>query len=74
MEMNEKLARELKRKFEAEMTKREAEIVEQWRADLDIIYKKKFESLAALQVEMKSLLDRMNNRILMLRRQAKESG
>jgi hypothetical protein len=73
MEMNEKLARELKKKFEVELSKVEAEIVEHWKGEFDVIYKKKHESLASLQVDMKNLMERMNNRIVMLRRQVKES-
>jgi hypothetical protein len=73
MEMNEKLARELKKKFEVELSKVEAEIVEHWKGEFDVIYKKKHESLASLQVDMKNLMERMNNRIAMLRRQVKES-
>ena len=74
MEMNEKLARELKRKFEIEQNRHEADVLEHWRIELDTIYKKKYESLASLQVEMKNLMDRMNNRVIMLRRQVKEAG
>ena len=33
------------------------------RTELDTIYKKKYESLASLQVDMKNLMDRMNNRV-----------
>ncbi len=74
MEMNEKMARELKKKFEIETNKREVEVLEHWRAELDLIYKKKHESLAALQVDMKNLMERANNRILMLRHQIKDAG
>ena len=74
MEMNEKLARELKRKFEIEQNRHEADVIEHWRIELDVIYKKKYESLASLQVEMKNLMDRMNNRVIMLRRQVKEAN
>jgi hypothetical protein len=72
MEMNEKLARELKKKFEIESNKKEAEILEHWRMEIDIIYKKKYENLSSLQVDMKHLMERMNNRINMLMRMVKE--
>ena len=39
MEMNEKMARELKKKFEIETNKREVEVLEHWRAELDLICK-----------------------------------
>ena len=74
MEMNEKLARELKKKFEVEQMRHEAEVIDHWRLEIDSIYKKKYESLASLQVEMKNLMGRMNNRAVMLRRQVKEDG
>jgi hypothetical protein len=74
MEMNEKLARELKKKFEVEQMRHEAEVIDHWRLEVDAVYKKKYESLASVQVEMKNLMDRMNNRAIMLRRQVKEDG
>jgi hypothetical protein len=72
MEMNEKLIRELKRKFEIETHKKEAEIVEYWKKEIDLIYKKKYDSLSSLQVDVKALMERMNNRVTMLTRMAKE--
>ncbi|HEY3278847.1 MAG TPA: hypothetical protein VGJ94_19700 [Syntrophorhabdaceae bacterium] len=73
MEMTEKIARELKKKFEAEKSRHEAEVLEHWRGEIEILYRKKYESLAALQVEMKQLTERMNNRIMMLKRQISDS-
>lgn len=72
MEINEKLVRELKKKFEIEMDKREVEILEHWKKELEIIYKKKYESLSSLQIDMKNLMERMNNRATILSRMAKE--
>ncbi len=72
MEMNEKLIREVKKKFEVEMYKKEAEIVEYWKKEIDIIYKKKYDSLSSLQVDVKALMERMNNRVTMLSRMVKE--
>ncbi|MBA4416582.1 MAG: hypothetical protein C0392_01535 [Syntrophus sp. (in: bacteria)] len=72
MEMNEKLARELKKKFEIESNKKEAEILEHWRMEIDTIYKKKYEGLSSLQVDMKHLMERMSNRINILMRMVKE--
>jgi actin-like ATPase involved in cell morphogenesis len=72
MEMNEKLIREVKKKFEVEMYKKEAEIVEYWKKEIDVIYKKKYDSLSSLQVDVKALMERMNNRVTMLSRMAKE--
>ncbi|MCX8021924.1 MAG: hypothetical protein N2745_04035 [Syntrophorhabdaceae bacterium] len=72
MEISEKVLRDLKKKFELEMNKREGEIVEYWRKELETIYKKKYENLGSLQIELKALIERMANRVSMLNRMAKE--
>jgi hypothetical protein len=72
MEMNEKLIRELKKKFEIEMYKKEAEIVEYWKKEFDIIYRKKYDGLSSLQIDVKALMERMNNRTTILNRMVKD--
>jgi hypothetical protein len=72
MEINEKIVREMKKKFELEMNKREIEIVEHWRNELDVIYKKRYENLSSVQVDIKGLMERMKNRALILSRMVKE--
>ena len=72
MEINEKLMREMKKKFELEMNKKEVEIVEHWRKELDMIYRKRYENLGSLQVDIKSLMERMANRASILSRMIKE--
>jgi hypothetical protein len=72
MEINEKVVRELKKKFEIEMNKREAEIVEYWRREVELIYKKRYDTLSSMQIELKNLMERMNNRATMVSRMAKE--
>jgi len=74
MEFNEKMMRELRRKFEAEMNKKEIEIVDHWKKELEAIYKKKYDNLATLQVEMKKMVERMGNRISMLARMVREGS
>lgn len=74
MEINEKVVRELKKKFEAEMNKREIEIIEHWKHELDVIYKKKYENLSSLQIDMKNLMERMSNRAGILSRMAREDS
>jgi hypothetical protein len=74
MEMNERLLRELKRKFETEMNKKEIEIVDHWRKELEVIYKKKYENLGAVQVDIKGLMERMANRSSILTRMVKEES
>jgi len=71
MEISEKVIRELKRKFELEMDKKEAEIVEYWKKELETIYKKRYENLSSMQIDIKNLMERMNNRIAMVSRMAK---
>jgi Skp family chaperone for outer membrane proteins len=72
MEINEKVVRELKKKFEIEMNRREAEIVEHWRREIELIYKKRYENLSSMQMDIKNLMERMNNRVSMVGRMAKE--
>lgn len=74
MEMNEKLLRELKKKFEIEANKKEIEIVEYWKNELEILYKKKYENLSSVQVDMRNLMERMKNRAMMLSRMVKDES
>ena len=74
MEMNEKLLRELKKKFEVEANKKEIEIVEYWKNELDLLYKKKYENLSSVQIDMKNLMERMKNRAMILSRMVKEES
>jgi hypothetical protein len=73
MEIDEKLVRELKNKFEIEMNKREVEIIEHWRRELENIYKRRYESLGSLQVDIKGLLERMGNRATILNKMVREA-
>lgn len=63
MEIDPKLRRELAKRFEIETNKREAEVTENWRKDLEAIYRKRHESMNSLLIDIKGLLDRMNTRI-----------
>lgn len=72
--MNEKMLRELKKKFEVEMNRKEAEIVEYWKNELESLYKKKYENLSSVQTDMKSLIERMRNRAIILTRMVKEES
>jgi hypothetical protein len=63
MEIDPRLGREITRRFEMESNKREVEITENWRKELELIYKKKHESMGSLLIDMRSLIDRMNNRV-----------
>jgi len=74
MEMNEKMLRELKKKFEVEMNRKEAEIVEYWKNELESLYRKKYENLSSVQTDMKGLIERMRNRAIILTRMVKEES
>ncbi|HOE15963.1 MAG TPA: hypothetical protein PLX02_01105 [Syntrophorhabdaceae bacterium] len=74
MEMNEKLMRELKKKLEIEMEKKEIEIIEHWRKELEAIYKKRYENLGSVQIDIKSLMERMTNRASILARMVREGA
>ncbi len=73
MQIDEKTIRDLRKKFEMEMNKREVEIVQLWMKDIEAIYKKRYDSLGSLQVELKLLLEKMNNRVTMLNTLIKDS-
>jgi len=62
MEIDPKLRRELTRRFEIEKNKLEVEVTENWRKELEAIYKKKHEGINALLMDIRALMDRMNNR------------
>ena len=74
MEIDPRLRRELTKKFEIESLKREAETTENWRKDLDAIYRKKHESMGSLLIDIKALLERMNNRVKTLASMVKEGS
>lgn len=46
-----------------ESNKREVEITENWRKELEAVYKKKHESMNSLLIDLRNLMDRMNNRV-----------
>jgi hypothetical protein len=73
MEINEKLMRELKKKIDLEMNKKEIEVVEHWKKELEVIYRKRYENLSSIQVDIKGLMERMANRAAILSRMVKEA-
>ena len=60
-------AREMKKKVEEEMTKKEIEASSYWKGEIERILAKRPESLATFQIEIQNLLQRMNNRIRVLK-------
>jgi hypothetical protein len=74
MEIDPKLRRELTKRFEMEANKNEVEITENWRKDLEAIYRKKHESINSLLIDIKALLDRMSMRVKTLTNIIKEDS
>ncbi len=61
---------EMQKRLQREMAERERKTVEYWRTELEKIYKRRHENMASLQLELKNLMDRMDNRIKILRKEA----
>jgi hypothetical protein len=74
MEIDPKLRRELTKRFELESAKREAEVTENWRKDLEAVYRRRHDSMASLLIEIKALIDRMQNRVRTLTEIVREEG
>jgi hypothetical protein len=72
MEIDAKLRRELTKKFEMQMNRHEIEVTETWRSELETIYRKRYESLGGLQIDLKKMIDRMTNRVKVLASMIKE--
>ncbi len=72
MEINEKMVRDLRKRLDLEVAKKEAETVEHWKGEVEALYRKRPQSMASLQVDLKALIDRMANRVNMLNRTVKE--
>lgn len=60
---------EMQKKLQRELAERERKNLEYWRGELEKIYKRRHENMAALQLELKSLMDRMENRMRILRKE-----
>lgn len=74
MEINEKMMRDLRRKFDVEANKKEIEIIDHWKQEIESVYRKKYDNLAAVQIEMKRVIERMGNRISILTRMVREES
>jgi archaellum component FlaC len=57
----------MKKRVEEEMTKKEIEMISYWRGEIEKILAKKHEGLGSLQIEMQQFLQRMQNRIKVLK-------
>ena len=60
-------AKEMKKKVDEEMAKKEMETVLYWKGEMEKILAKRPESLATFQIEIQNLLQRMQNRVRVLK-------
>ncbi len=60
-------AKEMKKKVDEEMAKKEIETVLYWRGEMEKILARRPESLATLQIEIQNFLQRMQNRVRTLK-------
>lgn len=58
---------EFKKKVEKELMERELSELEFWKTELGKLSQKKVESLGSLQLELKNLIQRMENRMRILK-------
>jgi hypothetical protein len=59
---------ELKKKVEKELTEREVNELTFWKDEMEKLVHKKVEGLGSLQLDLKNLLQRMENRIRILKK------
>lgn len=59
--------KEMRKKVEEEMSRKEIEAIVYWKGEMEKILQKKPESLGALQIDIKNFIQRMQNRIKVLK-------
>jgi len=64
--VDQDLVRQMKKKVEAELTKKEKEVLAYWRGELDKVLQRRHQDLAALTNDLKILTDRMDKRLKVL--------
>jgi hypothetical protein len=57
----------MRKKIEEEMAKKEIEAILYWKGEMEKILAKRPESLGSLQIEMQNFIQRMQNRIKVLK-------
>ncbi|MGQ9654655.1 MAG: hypothetical protein ACUVXD_11370 [Thermodesulfobacteriota bacterium] len=68
MRIDKAILADMQKKVQSEMVERERRLLEYWKGELEKVYRKRHEGLASLQLEIKGLLDRMENRMRILRK------
>jgi hypothetical protein len=66
--MEKSFAEEMRKRVEKELQDKELAIVQYWKEEAEKIVKKPSESLSALQVDLKSLISRMETRLRTLKK------
>jgi hypothetical protein len=68
MGIDKAILADMQKRVQREMIERERRLLEYWKGELEKIYRKRHEGLASLQLEIKGLLERMENRMRILRK------
>ena len=66
--MDRAFAEEMKKRIEKDLQDKELSVVQYWKEEAEKIVKKPSESLSALQVDLKSLISRMETRLRTLKK------
>ncbi|MCX5897710.1 MAG: hypothetical protein NTY29_05880 [Proteobacteria bacterium] len=66
--MDKSFAEEMRKRVEKELQDKELATVQYWKEEAEKIVKKPSESLSALQVDLKSLISRMETRLRTLKK------
>ncbi len=59
--------KEMKKKIEGDLVQKEIEAILYWKGEIEKIMSKRPESLATFQIEIQNLIQRMKNRLRMLK-------
>ena len=66
--MDRAFVEEMRKRVEKELNEKELSAIQYWKEELEKLLKKPAESLSALQVELKNLVARMENRLKALKK------
>ena len=66
--MDRAFVEEMRKRVEKELNEKELSAIQYWKEELEKLLKKPAESLSALQVELKNLSARMENRVKALKK------
>ncbi|MCX5895231.1 MAG: hypothetical protein NTZ51_05300 [Proteobacteria bacterium] len=66
--MDKAFVEEMRKRVEKELQEKELAVIQHWKEEIEKILKKPSESLAALQLEVKNITSRMENRLKVLKK------